>query len=67
MNDVNNTSDDDKKTNEELLNEISKLRKATEDQNKKTNESSAFNTMIAIGAILLFIGGGIWLFVQCAL
>ena len=51
MNDVNNTSDDDKKTNEELLNEISKLRKATEDQNKKTNESSAFNTMIAICAL----------------
>jgi flagellar biogenesis protein FliO len=67
MDDVNNKSDDDKKTNEELLNEISKLRKATEDQNKKTNESSAFNTMIAIGAILLFIGGGVWLFVQCAL
>jgi len=66
MNDLNK-SDDGKKTNEELLSEISKLRKSTEDQNKKTNESSAFNTMMAIGAILLFIGGGIWLFARCAL
>jgi len=63
---VNDVKDDDK-TNEELLKEIKELRKSTEDQNKKTNESSAFNTMMAIGAILLFIGGGIWLFVRCAL
>ena len=63
---VNDVKDDDK-TNEELLKEIKELRKSTEDQNKKTNESSAFNTMMAIGAILLFIGGGIWLFARCAL
>lgn len=57
---------DESKTNEELKEEIKKLREETEKQNKTTNQNSAFNSLIGIGAILLVVGAAIWLFVTCA-
>lgn len=67
MNDELNTKTDDTKTNAELLDEIKKLREETENQNKKTNANTGSNTLIIIGAIILFvvfIGGGLW---KCAM
>lgn len=58
---------DDDKTNKELLEEIRKLREENENQNKKTAQNSAQNTMIVIGILLLVICGGIFLFAKCFL
>lgn len=67
MSNGNNTKSDEQKTNEELLNEVKELRKSIEEQNKKINQNSAQNTMIAMGAILLIIAAGIFLFSRCFL
>lgn len=58
-----NTPVEESKTNEELLQEVKKLREETEKDNKKKWQNSAYNFMIAAGIVLL----AIYFFIRCAL
>jgi len=44
----------------ELLEEVKKLRQETEQQNRKKNQNSAYNSMMVIGAILVLVCIYLW-------
>jgi len=51
---------DDKKSKDELLNEVKKLRQDIEADNKRKKQDSNYNSMIIVGAALIIVSIIAW-------
>jgi hypothetical protein len=58
----NEIKPEENKTNAELLEEVKKLRQSVEDDNKKKQQNTGYNSLITIGAILIAVAFFLW---QC--